>query len=97
MGAASGFGFGVITAGVKKLALGDSYSFEDAKHDVGKSIFSGALFGAITGGTIEAGKQLWSRFGGKITNAVGKIVNKGESATTEFPANPDDFLSECTG
>ncbi len=76
MGAISGFGSGVVTAGVKKLVHGDSYSFDDAVHDVGKSTFGGALFGAITGGTVEAGKQLWSKVGGKITNALGKSANK---------------------
>ena len=79
MGAISGFGSGVVTAGVKKLVHGDSYSFDDAVHDVGKSTFGGALFGAITGGALEAGKQLWSKFGGKITSALSKSTKRGES------------------
>ena len=65
MGAISGLGWGVVTAGVNKLIYGDSYSLNDAAHDIGKSIFSGALTGAITGGAVEAGKQLWSKVGGK--------------------------------
>ena len=65
MGAVSGFGTGVVTAGIKRLIYGDSYSFDDAVHDVGKSTFGGALSGAITGGGVEAGKQLWSKVGGK--------------------------------
>ena len=88
MGAVTGFGTGVVTAGIKKLVHGDSYSFDDAVHDVGKRTFGGALFGAITGGTVEAGKQLWSKFGGKITNAVSKIANKGESGTRSI-ASPN--------
>ena len=84
MGAISGFGSGVVTAGVKKLVHGDSYSFDDAVHDVGKSTFGGALFGAITGGTVEAGKQLWSKFGGKIKSALEKIANRGGSKTEVY-------------
>ena len=76
MGAASGFGFGVVGAGVKWIASGGNYSWDEAVHDVGMSTFGGSLTGAITGGGLEAGKQLWSKFGGKITNAVGKITKK---------------------
>ncbi len=78
MGAISGLEFGVVTAGVNKLIYGDSYSLDDAKYDVGKSIFSGALTGAITGGAVEAGKQRWSKFGGKMTSALEKIMKKRE-------------------
>ena len=79
MGAASGFGFGAITAGIKKLVLGDKYSFSDAIHDVGMSTFGGSLAGAITGGTVEAGKQLWSKFGGKVKSAIQSITNRGKN------------------
>lgn len=65
MGAVTGFGTGVVTAGIKRFIYGDSYSFDDAVHDVGKSTFGGALTGAITGG---------------YTKAVSKIANKGVSS-----------------
>jgi len=96
MGAVTGFGTGVVTAGIKRFIYGDSYSFDDAVHDVGMSTFGGALTGAITGGAVEAGKQLWSKVGGKIKSALEKIAKKGKSATNEFPANPDDFLPEIS-
>ncbi len=96
LGAISGLEFGVVTAGVNKLIYGDSYSLDDAKHDIGKSIFSGALTGAITGGAVEAGKQLWSKVGGKVTSALGRSANKGRRKT-DFYVTPSGEAVPATG
>ncbi len=69
MGAFTGFGTGVVTASIKRLIYGDSYSFDDAVHDVGKSTFGGALTGAITSG---------------YAKAVSKIANKGVSGSKTY-------------